>query len=88
MFDIYPNWQMESSIKFYPVKSGLSIEGSQGIISKYYISLKINFVLANSADPVEILHYGTFHLGLCCLPWVFAVCQSTCLGVSILFFRP
>ena len=26
------------------------------------------FVLANSADPNEMSHYATFHLGLHCLP--------------------
>ena len=30
-----------------------------------YLSLKIDFVLTNSADPDEMLHY---HLGLHCLP--------------------
>ena len=34
---------------------------------KIYISLKIGFVLANSADPDERLHYVAFHLGLHCL---------------------
>ena len=28
----------------------------------------IDFVLANSADPYEIPHYATFHLGFYCLP--------------------
>ena len=32
------------------------------------LSLKINFVLANSVDPDEMLHYPAFHLGLHCLP--------------------
>ena len=31
-------------------------------------SLKIAFVLANSADPYEMLHNAPFHLGLNCLP--------------------
>ena len=31
-------------------------------------SLKIVFVLANSVDPDEMLHYAAFHLGLHCLP--------------------
>ena len=32
------------------------------------LSLKINFVLANSADPDEMVHDAAFHLGLHCLP--------------------
>ena len=63
---------MECSIKFDTVRSGWSIvyiEGSQVIISKKYLSfLKINFVLAKSADPDEMPHYAAFHLGLHCLP--------------------
>ena len=48
-------------------------EGSQVINSKKkknieFLSLKINFVLANSVDPDEMQHYVTFHLGLHCLP--------------------
>ena len=35
---------------------------------KYYSSLKIDFALANSADPDEMPHYVLFHLGVCCLP--------------------
>ena len=31
-------------------------------------SLKIEFVLTNSADPNEMSHYATFRLGLHCLP--------------------
>ena len=31
-------------------------------------SLKTDFVLQNSADPDEMSHYVTFHLGLHCLP--------------------
>ena len=33
-----------------------------------FLSLKIDFVLANGADPAEMPHYATFHLGLRCLP--------------------
>ena len=33
-------------------------------------SLKIVFILANSADPGEMQHYAAFHLGLHCLPKV------------------
>ena len=32
-----------------------------------FLSLKIIFVLTNSADPDEMLHYAAFHLGLHCL---------------------
>ena len=31
-------------------------------------SLKIVFILANSAGPDEMLHFAVFHLGLHCLP--------------------
>ena len=64
---------MELSIKIYTTKSGWSlvyIEGPQVILSKYYqifFSLKMDFVLANSADPDEMLQYVAFHLGLHCL---------------------
>ena len=44
---------------------------------KYCFSLKLNFILANSADPDEMLRYAAFI-------WVFTVCQSTHFGVSIL----
>ena len=54
------------------MKTGWSIvylEGSHITISKNNcISLKIDFVLANSADPDKMLHYVAFHLGLHCLP--------------------
>ena len=32
-----------------------------------YLSLKIDFAVANSADADEMPHYVTFHLGLHCL---------------------
>ena len=38
---------------------------------KYYISFsefEIDFLLANNADPDEMLHYASFHLDLYCLP--------------------
>ena len=46
------------------------IDGSQVIISKniVFISMKMDFVLANSVDPDEMLHYTAFHQGLHCLP--------------------
>ena len=58
---------MEFSIKFDTVKSEWSIiyiEGSQVIIFKKYciFSMKIDFSLANSADPEEMLHYAAFNL--------------------------
>ena len=59
--------QMEFSIKFYTVKSGLSIiniKGSQVIISETLLYLSEDqFCLNNGADPDEI--------------WVFTVCQRT-----------
>ena len=64
---------MEFSIKFDTGKSERSImyiKGSQIIISKniLFLTLKIDFVLANSADPDEMPHYASFHLDLQCLP--------------------
>ena len=47
------------------------IEMLQVIISPKnikFFSLKIHFVLANNADPDEMLHNAAFHLGLHCLP--------------------
>ena len=46
----------------------MKMEGSQIIISKniVFLSLKIDFVLANSEDPNEMLHHAAFHLGLRC----------------------
>ena len=62
---------MEFSINFNIVKLGWSIiyiEGSLVIISeKCIFSLKIDFVLANSADSYEMQHYAAFHLDLHCL---------------------
>ena len=66
---------------FDTVKSGWSIvymEGIQVIIIFFFIvllSLKIDLVLANSADPVEMPFNVAFQLGL-------LACKSTCLGVS------
>ena len=64
---------MDSSFWFYTVHLGWSIvyiEGLQVILFKniIFISLKIDFVLANSAEPDEMPHYAAFHLGLYCLP--------------------
>ena len=60
-------------MKFDTVKLGWSIvyiEGSQDMISKIfsYLSLRINFVLANSADLEEMPCYAASHLSLHCLP--------------------
>ena len=47
------------------------IEGLQVIFSKniqQFLSLKIDSILANSADPDEMPQYATFHLGPHCLP--------------------
>ena len=58
---------MEFPIKLHSTKKGwyiVYIEGSQVIISKYHISLKIDLVLKNSADPDEMAPYAAFHLGL------------------------
>ena len=66
---------MEFSINFDTAKPGWSIvyhEGfTQVIISKHYylLSLKIDFVLANSTGPDEIPPSATFHLGINCLPY-------------------
>ena len=40
-----------------------------------FLSLKIDFVFANRADPGEMPHYVELHLGLHCLP-------NSLLGVS------
>ena len=33
-----------------------------------FLSLQVDYVLANSADPDEMPHYAAFHVGLYCLP--------------------
>ena len=33
-----------------------------------FLSLNVDFLLANTADPDQMLHYATFYLGLHCLP--------------------
>ena len=60
-------------MKFDTVKSGWStvyIEGRWVMFSKkiLFLSLKIDFVLANSAYPDEMPHNVAFYLGLHCLP--------------------
>ena len=61
---------MEFAIKFDTVKSGWSIVYIEGYNLKIYIFLsrKIYFVLASSADPDEMPHDAAFLLGLHCLP--------------------
>ena len=60
-------------MKLHPKQSGCPvdyIEGSPGYNFQnniVFLSLKTYFVLTNSADPDETLHYAAFHLGLCCL---------------------
>ena len=63
---------MEFSIKFDTVKSGWSIVCTEGLLvitfkNIAFLSMKIKFVLANSADHDEIPPYAVFHLGLHCL---------------------
>ena len=59
--------------------SNLYFEGSQVKILDFdvFLSLKIVFILANSANPDEMLHDATFHLGLHCLPKYLFI--STCI---------
>ena len=55
----------------YTITSGWSIvylEESNATLKTVFLSLKIFIVSANSADPVEMLYYAAFHLGLHCLP--------------------
>ena len=60
---------MEFSIKLHTIKSGWSIVYSYSFQTIFvFQSLKIDFVLASSADHDEMLHYAAFHLGLHCLP--------------------
>ena len=68
---------MDFSLKFDTVKSGRStvyIQGSQALFKNVFF-LKIDVDLANSADPDEMPHYATFHMGRVFL-------QNTRLGVS------
>ena len=58
---------LQHTIKFDTVRFGWSIvyiDGSHVIISKnVFLSLKIDFVYANSADPDEMPQSVAFHLG-------------------------
>ena len=63
---------MGFSIKFDTDKSGWSIVYIEGLqvtffLKLYFLSLKIEFVLANSADPDEMPLYVACHLSLHCL---------------------
>ena len=61
---------MEFPIKIGMVHPKYMYQGSKVIISKIIISisLKSDFVLANSANPDEMSHYAVFYLELHCLP--------------------
>ena len=49
------------------LKIQLSQDGPLYILRGHtFFSLKIDFVLPNSADPDEMPHYAAFHLGLHC----------------------
>ena len=48
------------------------------ILDIVFLSLKIDFVLANSADPDEMARYAAYHL-----VWVSTVCESTVYGFSV-----
>ena len=52
---------MSLSILYF---KGFSVQIS---INGVFLSLKIVFILANSADPDEMLPYAAFHLGIHCL---------------------
>ena len=52
------------------------------------MSLKVVFILANSADPDEMLPNATFYLGLHCLPkYLFIVTQKEKGNYQISLFR-
>ena len=55
-------------------------DGVKGYIfkKKNNLSLKINFELANSANPNEMPHYAAYHLSIHCLAkYIFRGFQST-----------
>ena len=84
-------------IKFDIVMSRWSIvhtEGSQVMIpppppqkKNVFLSLKIEFVFANNADPDEMPHIAAFHLGKCCtlrhVIWVFTAVKLPVLGLLV-----
>ena len=64
---------MEFSIKPHTIKSGYhdSLYILSGHSLKFpriivFLSLKVDFVSANIADPVEMPHYVAFYMGLHC----------------------
>ena len=64
---------MDFPIQIATIRMGLPIiwfQGSQVDFPNKYVlqSLNIEFIITNSADPDEMQHYATFHLGLHCLP--------------------
>ena len=68
---------MDFPIQINTISMGLSIiyfKGSQVEITNHFVLLseKIVFILANSGSPDEMAHFDR----------VFAVCQSTALGIS------
>ena len=73
IFRFNPFRTNDISIKLQTIQSGWSIvyiKGPQFIFSKnmIFLSLKIDFVLENSADPDKMAHYVAFCLGHHCLP--------------------
>ena len=60
---IYPNQKIGPFIYFLFKKGSYNFQ--KNIV---LFSLKIDFVLANSAEHGEMLHNAAFHLGLHCLP--------------------
>ena len=64
---------MEFSIMVNTFKSGRSTAYIEGIHVNFpnnivFLSLEVDFVLANSTNPDEMLYYAAFHLGLYCMP--------------------
>ena len=61
---------MEFPLQIDIIGMGLPIvhfKGSQAVLNyDVFLSLKAVFILANSADPDEMQHHATFHLGLRC----------------------
>ena len=63
---------MDYPIHIDTISMQLSIFILRGCQTKFlkndvFLSLRIVFIQANSADPVEMLPYAAFHLGLHCL---------------------
>ena len=58
-------------LHFNTISMGLPnvhFKGSQVESFTIFLSLKVVFILANNAEPVDVQHYAAFHLGLYCLP--------------------